>query len=353
MAKAKQIAGIDCAEASVAGIRRVVTTRLTELSALREKALDWSSPEGVHDMRVASRRLRGALRDFMPYLRKRRISASSEGIKAIADALGKVRDQDVAIIALEKLSAKAPLEVLPGIKKLADGRRTRRDEARAELEAILDQSRLAQLRSDFLIALEAAVTPPQGRGKLRQGPNLANNLTYRDVARATILDRLKEFEQLSDSLYHPLKAKPLHKMRIAAKRLRYALELFNQCWGQPMPFFAKKVAAMQSSLGELHDCDVWIVDFGDDLAKLANQQVAGAEATEHELAAVWLLGYFVRLRTKHFRNALRRWREWDANDFGGQLTNIVQTDSSVQIFTTSPAAIASTQSTGLPPTQDT
>jgi len=350
MAKAKQIAGIDCDAASVAAIRLVVITRLAELSALREKALAWSDPEGVHDMRVASRRLRTALRDFMPYLRKRRISASLQRIKAMADALGKVRDQDVAIIALEKLAAKALPEVSPGIQMLADGRRTRRDEARAELNAILDQDRVVQLRSDFLTGFEAALTPPQGRGRPRQSANLAGNVSYRDVARATILDRLKEFEKLSDSLYHPLKANPLHKMRIAAKRLRYALELFDQCWGQPILFFAKKVAALQSSLGELHDCDVWIVDFGDNLARPAKQTVVGA--TEHEAASVWLLGYFVRLRTKHFRNALKRWREWDANDFSGQLRKIVQMDSSVHAVTTSQAAIASTQATGLAPAQD-
>jgi len=352
MAKAKQIAGVDCDAASVVAIRLVVITRLAELSALRGKALAWSDPEGVHDMRVASRRLRSALRDFMPYLRKRRISASLQRIRAMADALGKVRDQDVAIIALEKLAAKAPLEVSPGIQMLADSRRTRRDEARAELNAILDQDHLVQLRSDFLTDFEAAITPPQGRGRLRQGANLAGNVSYRDVARATILERLKEFEKLSDSLYHPLKAKPLHKMRIAAKRLRYALELFDQCWGQPILFFAKKVAALQSSLGELHDCDVWIVDFGDNLAKPAKQTVVGAVATPPEVASVWLLAHFVRLRTKHFRTALTRWREWDANDFSGQLRKLVQIDSSVQVATTSKAAIAATQATGLAQTPD-
>src|SRR6266540_7143720 len=81
-------------------VRLVVTTRMGEMYALRDQALDWSNPKGIHDMRVASRRLRSALHDFIPYLRKRRLTASLRGIKAIADALGEVRDQDVAIIAL-------------------------------------------------------------------------------------------------------------------------------------------------------------------------------------------------------------------------------------------------------------
>jgi CHAD domain-containing protein len=75
----------------------------------REKALDWGDPEGVHDMRVSSRRLRGALRDFMPYLRKRKLGSVLEHVKELADALGAVRDQDVAIAGLQKLGAGAPI----------------------------------------------------------------------------------------------------------------------------------------------------------------------------------------------------------------------------------------------------
>ena len=153
MAKPKQIPGIDCDAEAAAAIRRVVTVRLGEMCALRERALDWSDPEGVHDMRVASRRLRSALRDFLPYARKRRVAKSLQEIKDIADALGRVRDQDVAIIALEKLAAKAPAEVSTGIHQLAEIRRARRAEAREELIPILDQACLTQLQSDFLPAL--------------------------------------------------------------------------------------------------------------------------------------------------------------------------------------------------------
>src|SRR5882724_8206200 len=98
MAKSKNIAGINSEAAAVEAIRSVLITRFEEVCALRDHALDWSDPEGVHDMRVSSRRLRGALRDFMPYLHKHGLSATLKEIRKIADALGDVRDQDVAII---------------------------------------------------------------------------------------------------------------------------------------------------------------------------------------------------------------------------------------------------------------
>lgn len=323
MAKAKPISGIDCDALAAAGIRRVVSMRLGEMCALRERALDETDPEGVHDMRVASRRLRSALRDFMPFTRKRRLVHSLKEIKGIADALGEVRDQDVAIPALDKLAGKAPPEVSAGIQQLAKIRRAKRTEASEKLLPVLDQACLAQLQSDFLPALEAATKP--ARKKFRSSAHSAAELTYREVARLTILDRLEELEKLSDSLYYPLQVKPLHKMRIAAKRLRYALELFEKCWGRRLSLFSARIAELQSSLGELHDCDVWIVEFGDDLAARPGEN--SIANSERGVASIWLLDHFLKLRTRHLRRALARWRAWETNDWSEQLRQIVQADS--------------------------
>src|SRR5262249_62327370 len=109
MAKAKRIP-IKCNGPASAGIKLVLTTRFEELQSWRKTALDWSDPEGVHSMRVASRRLRSTLRDFMPYVRKRSIAPAFKELKYIADALGEVRDQDVAIPVLEELQKRSPSE---------------------------------------------------------------------------------------------------------------------------------------------------------------------------------------------------------------------------------------------------
>jgi CHAD domain-containing protein len=347
MAKPKHIRGIDCEATAATAIRLVLKSRLEEMCALRKRALDCSNPDGIHDMRVASRRLRSALRDFSPYLQKPHLSTSLHEIKILADGLGQVRDQDVAVIALDELAHKAPPPVSPGIQAIATVRRTRRDEALTQLTRILDQDLVAQLQENFLVALEGALTPTQQK-KSSQGAKSPKTLTYRDVARDTILERLKEFEELSDSFYHPLKAKPLHKMRIATKRLRYALELFEQCWGKPIAFLARKLAAIQSELGDLHDCDVWIVAFGGDLAgKQAGTRLD--ENPDQTVALLWLLTHFVKLRTKHFRRALQRWKEWEVNDFGGQLRRNVQADLSTAAITTGKARITSTKTAGPAP----
>src|SRR5829696_8612819 len=102
MAKAKRIRGLRSDMPATAGIRLVLISRLGEMQGWRDAALDWTDPEGVHSMRVASRRLRSILRDVTPYVHKRRLSGATKQLKKIAGALGEVRDHDVALIALEE-----------------------------------------------------------------------------------------------------------------------------------------------------------------------------------------------------------------------------------------------------------
>ena len=346
MAKAKHIPGIECDAPAADGIQLVLTGRLREMCAFRKKALDWTDPEGVHDMRVASRRLRSALRDFAPYLRKRQMKASLEEIKRIADALGEVRDEDVAILALEKVMQRAPAQFRDGIEELVQLRRIKLDQSRKALVQLLRHRAIAKMQTDFSAALSEALKPSR---RTRPNAGLANSVSYRQIARGTILNRLNEAERLSNSLYRPLKATPLHKMRIAAKQLRYALELFDECWAPRLKPFAKKVATLQTALGELHDCDVWIVDFGERLASAQPRDlksipaVAGASRNE---AWLWLLSHFVRLRTRYFQEALMRWRQWEAQDSSKELCSIVDVGTAVTVATTGEATIATTETHG-------
>jgi CHAD domain-containing protein len=323
MAKAKNIPGINCEGAAGESIRLVLTTRFLEMCALRDRALDWGDPEGVHDMRVSSRRLRGALRDFMPYLHKRNLSIVLKQIRDVADALGAVRDQDVAIMGLQKLATSAPVEAAAILDQLIRVREEIRNRARKDLQKSLQKGPLKQLQRDFVAAMDSAtVNSKQPRLKNAQDKV---EVTYRDLARSTIMERLKEVEKLSDGLYRPLRIKPLHKMRIAAKRFRYALELFEPCWGPGISMFAKKVAALQTSLGELHDSDIWIETFGEHLNGKEKHP------KDRAAAALWLLSHFVRLHSKHLRNTLAKWRDWEANEFGSRLRDCLQQDSVVPV----------------------
>lgn len=313
MAKARKIKGIDCAGPAGEGIKLVLEGRLSEMSKLRDAALNWNDPEGVHSMRVASRRLRSALRDFTPYLRKRGLASSLGQIKKIADALGTVRDQDVAIDALEKLRSTAPQQVSAVIGELISIREVARNKARQNLTRIVAKAQLKQLNRSFVAAVDAAAAPKAQRGAARKP-----DPTYLDMARSVILDRLKELEKLSNSLYRPLKANPLHDMRIAAKRLRYAIELFQGCWGSDIVPFAAETARLQTSLGDLHDCDVWIESFGEHIldTKKKKEQYQNDEFS-------WLLSHFIHCRNGHFDDAFDIWREWEGRNMSEMLRQVL------------------------------
>jgi CHAD domain-containing protein len=311
MAKAKRIKGIKCNDVASAGIKLVLLTRFGELSSFREAALDWNDMEGVHSMRVASRRLRSALRDFTPYVRKQRLASLLKQLRSIAGALGEVRDQDVAIKALEQLESRIPSHFVPALKQFIDRRKEIRDAARQELISILEDSQLNELETAFTARVEEATALREAKSA---GTEVRSQISYRLMSRSIILDRLRELEKLSQGLFSPFDIETLHEMRIAAKRLRYAIELFQQCWGHGISSYAKRVARIQTALGEVHDCDVWIESFGDEVRKARKEKQA-----EQVAAFVWLLSHFVKLRTRHLRKAFDLWRDWEAHDMSGQL----------------------------------
>jgi CHAD domain-containing protein len=311
MAKPKRIRGLKCDAPVSVGIRQVLVTRFGELQSWRDAALDWSDPEGVHSMRVASRRLRSALRDFMPYVHKRRLAGALKQLKKIADALGGVRDHDVALMALEEIKTQAPLQLSAALAQFIATRNSAREQARNELTAAIETEALKQLELRFVSALDDAIASVN-RPKKQTGNKPP--LTFTEMSRNVILDRLKEFEKRSEGLFRPLDVDALHDMRITVKRLRYALEVFAKCWPRVVGGQARRAARIQGALGELHDCDVWIESVGKQIIRARKQK-------EKEQVAVllWLLGHFVKLRTKHLQRAIARWREWETYDASGKL----------------------------------
>ena len=305
MARAKQIKGIDCNGPAVTGIRTALSTRFGEMVSWRNKAVRWKDPEGVHSMRVASRRLRSALGDFTPYVNKRHLSSIVKQLKSLADGLGDVRDQDVAITALEELASRIPTNFSTTFEDLIQERTKIRSEARRELRKFLDKDQMNELASDFDKATELAT---EIKGQKEESHR------YKRVAAAIIRDRLKEFEELSVSFYNPLDDVKLHDMRIAGKRLRYAIELFEPCWTANISSFAKEAAALQSALGRLHDCDVWIQSFRKPI--LTSKRSKQEDVHETYL---WLFNHFNTLRNTYFEEAFSLWKQWESERVSSQL----------------------------------
>jgi CHAD domain-containing protein len=333
MAKARRIKGIDCNDVATTGIQQALIQRFDEMCSFREDALDYKDPEGVHSMRVASRRLRSALRSFLPYLNDRALAPVVKQIKTLADTLGKVRDEDVAIEALEDLWSETPKRFSEALQRLIDSRKEIRETARRNLKKEIGKTRLKQLRGEFQRAV-TSVAQHQATTTLPDHPP-----SYVDVARAIMDDRLTDLEELSKSLYYPDDVQPLHDMRIAAKRLRYAIELFAECWESDIASIAKHAALLQTDLGQLHDCDVWIDDFRKQISSFRKAQ----NPNEAE-AFVWLFTHYQELRNKHYREAFSHWSSWQADDLSTKLREMLQLEAGLAINPSGSASAASSLS---------
>jgi CHAD domain-containing protein len=156
VARQREVSGLDCEEAFALAAARVVEVRAGEVFVRAARVLELDDIEPLHDMRVATRRLRAAMEVFRPCFPRKRYRRAMKPLKALADALGARRDRDVAIAFLRESLAAAPaadrgrLEIL--IAKLREEQRR----ANEHLVPFVAEARLAELRLRLDELAEAA-----------------------------------------------------------------------------------------------------------------------------------------------------------------------------------------------------
>jgi CHAD domain-containing protein len=136
----KEVAA-DPEEPFAAAAARIVRLRADELQAASAGVLDTRDIERVHDMRVATRRLRAVLEIFAPCFPKHDLGPVLADVKALADALGERRDPDVQIAGLDAFARAAPAAARPGVALLVRRLRARQEQANAALAAALETER--------------------------------------------------------------------------------------------------------------------------------------------------------------------------------------------------------------------
>ena len=200
--------------------------------------------EALHDMRVATRRLRTALSVFDAAL-PAPVGLLRPEFGWVADALGEVRDLDVQI---EWLSGEA--EALPGpgedsaLTPLIDILGVRREEARSRMLGALDSARFATL-------VEGATA------MLREGATTSAGTTPAvDVAPALLRKRWRRYRRLAEGLDAEASEDAYHDTRIRAKRIRYATEFTAGLYGDAAADFTAALKRAQNDLGRYQDAAI-------------------------------------------------------------------------------------------------
>ena len=222
--------------------------------------------EHIHRMRVASRRLRAALPLFESCFPPVKFREWMVGLQKITRALGDARDTDVQIAFLLRLKEKR----LRKTTVPPDG--NIREETPSADIAILLLGQLQKRRKKYQNAvlsalenLEKSEIPDQIRtgctdllARGRDGPKQQSLQGVPAVAASRIslgLDALLQFEHW---VYTPDAVTEHHAMRIAAKKLRYTMEVYAPVYRRNLKKPLVRVKKIQQILGDLHDCDVWI-----------------------------------------------------------------------------------------------
>jgi CHAD domain-containing protein len=155
MAKARDVHGLRREDPFGSVAARVVSVRADELLEHSEGVLDTGDIERLHDMRVASRRLRAAMEVFEPCFPRKRFRKALKEVKDLADALGERRDRDVSIIALETFGGALEAPDRHGVAGLIDQLRGEQTLANERLVPFVDKRRLKDLQAsiDELVAV--------------------------------------------------------------------------------------------------------------------------------------------------------------------------------------------------------
>jgi CHAD domain-containing protein len=307
MADGKWIDGLGPDMPLLDAARRVLAVRLQAVRDHLPKVIHDSEkdPEHVHQLRVATRRAGAALRIFGGCLPARALKRAKGRLRALRRAAGAARDWDVFLIELGRREAERPAAERAGLDLLIGYALGQRVAAQAGLE----QTARAQ-EDDFILFVAdvlAELRDPDGG-------------TLVALARPTLAGLRGELHEAAsgdlDDYAH------LHRVRIAGKRLRYAMEVFAGCFG---PSFRHdlypRVEEVQEVLGLANDSHVACERLEALRGRL--RHTPGLDDRRYE-AGVEALYRFHRRRLPQERRAFLKWWEGWRHEGGVELAALLE-----------------------------
>lgn len=212
--------------------------------------------EPVHQARVASRRMRAALRMFADCFDAKKVARWQKRARKLTRGLGAARDKDVQIEFVTNFLTtldRKDRKHRPGVERLLLRLRQGREAVQPDVIRTLDRledGALAEMCGEMARVLFTLKT---------RDVSLCSPVLFERAGehiRARLSDLLAWEYALDDSGA----IDGHHQLRIAAKKLRYTLEICEPAYDRRLSPFVKSVKQVQSLLGDIHDCDVWVED---------------------------------------------------------------------------------------------
>ena len=216
-----------------------------------DKALKTSDPEDIHDLRVASRRLREGLALFAPCYPAGNIARLVKQIKQVTRLLGEIRNTDEAILFFSALADElndACRGDLEGVT--ASFRKSRKKELK-RLKAGLRDIASGALRDLYRRVINAPnlfINPLNGIDLFMPLSRFAGD---------ALDERLAAVLKLVPVALHEEEAEAQHLLRIAVKHLRYRMEILSFIIGAHYEELHETLKEYQDLLGRMHDLHVF------------------------------------------------------------------------------------------------
>ncbi len=231
-----------------AAMAAVLASGLEQLLQNQAAAQDGRDPEGVHQLRIALRRLRSGLALFAALLPLEERTSWNERLKAVIAATGSPRELDVLVTeTLAEVAVGLPDE--PALAALTATAEAARSRAYAELGAYLQSHEFASLVLDLAlwVALERWRDGATEECAAAQAtPVIELAVALLDQRHRRVRKRGRHFSRLPDE--------EVHEVRLALKKLRYGVEFLSGLFpGKLAKRYAKAAAGLQDRLGRLND----------------------------------------------------------------------------------------------------
>jgi CHAD domain-containing protein len=257
-------------------IHRAIARSVRQLMLELPRARLGRDPEGIHQARVATRRLRSDLRTFKPLLDEDWVAKITPRLRELADDLGGVRDADVLHERLRNTIYEHP-EVDPEAGgEVLELVLAQRAEAIDALDRYLNRVGTAQLLDELVAAATDPPTTAEADKPARKHLPLLVDKPWRRLDKA--VGKLGKRPDVEDR----------HRVRILAKRARYATDAIKPAFGTKSRRFAKSLAGLQDTMGDLNDAvvaEAWLNRYGPGLSPQA-AYAAGRLAEVYSTMAV-------------------------------------------------------------------
>jgi CHAD domain-containing protein len=259
------VAPVEQSEPKPRALADILTVQLGALRTYHRAVLETDEPEAIHKMRVTTRRAQAALDLLEGELRVRKIK---EQLREWRRMLSRVRNYDVFLILIEKEVSRsrpayrAQFELVKAI--LQKRREQRAAKVRKYIEKIEINSIATKLGMTIAEPAGSADTEPVKPGKPEEakhkvkGPRQIFAIDNRKVAERAaerLEQRVAEFYALATEAHPATRAEELHQLRIAAKRVRYLLEIISQMGYGNATRAVAWLRGIQDRIGDWHDLE--------------------------------------------------------------------------------------------------